>query len=102
GITIDVVGDAVLADDAAPVLPAGGQFLAAETLQRLYETAPVRPRLGWSGRHLIEDAGRHGELLEQILWNRCDFLNRRVAHSVRRKSNPDRQARAIMPALGPG
>src|SRR6185503_2950312 len=79
-VAIDVVGDAVLADDASAVLPPRCEFVAAQPLEGFNERAPMRSRRGGRFLHFIEDARGGGVVLQQILRLRRSCLVLLVTH----------------------
>ncbi len=58
-VAVDVVGDAVFADEVACLFPAPRQFADAEGVQPLNEGLPVRPHRP-GGDHFVIEAGRGG------------------------------------------
>ena len=60
GIAIDIISDAVLADDAPGVLPTQGKFVAAQPFQGRDEWFPVRAQFARRRPHFVINSRQAG------------------------------------------
>ena len=75
-ITVDVVGDSVLANAALGTAPASSQFFGADLPERLHQVRPVRSRSHPIGRQFIVGGSRSGAKFDTDprSWDETPFL----------------------------